>query len=119
MISGTNGITGAADSTLVLTRDGNGSKLYGRGRDVEEVEKALRFEDGRWHSIGDVAEASRSDERRTLMTALSDADGTMTPKDLAGVTGLKPANVKVLLGKMVAAGEAEKIGYGNYQAISQ
>jgi len=37
MISGTNGLTGAADSIMVLDRTADGPKLYGRGRDVEEV----------------------------------------------------------------------------------
>jgi hypothetical protein len=35
MISGTNGLTVAADSIMVLDRSTDGPKLYGRGRDVE------------------------------------------------------------------------------------
>jgi hypothetical protein len=31
-VSGTLGLTGAADTTIVLDRDGNGATLYGRGR---------------------------------------------------------------------------------------
>lgn len=33
-ISGTNGVTGAADAVLVLNRDSKGTTLYGRGRDI-------------------------------------------------------------------------------------
>ena len=32
--SGSTGLTGAADSILVLNRDGQGPTLYGRGRDI-------------------------------------------------------------------------------------
>ncbi len=44
-LSGTNGLTGAADCVMVLKRDiGTGNcTLYVRGRDVEEAEKAVRF----------------------------------------------------------------------------
>lgn len=35
-VSGTTGITGAADMIVVLDRDEKGAKLYGRGRDAEE-----------------------------------------------------------------------------------
>jgi hypothetical protein len=64
MISGTNGLTGAADTIMVLNRDGDGPKLYGRGRDIEEIEKSLRFDAGRWSVLGDVDEVRRSAERR-------------------------------------------------------
>ena len=43
-VSGTLGFTGAADTVLVLNRDGQGVTLYGRGRDIEEIESAMRFE---------------------------------------------------------------------------
>lgn len=35
-ISGTNGVTGSADSTLVLVRGSKGTTLYGRGRDISK-----------------------------------------------------------------------------------
>jgi predicted ATP-dependent serine protease len=37
-VSGTLGLSGGADTVLVLDRDGNGATLYGRGRDIEEIE---------------------------------------------------------------------------------
>lgn len=117
MISGTNGLTGAADSILVLTRTADGPKLYGRGRDVEEVEKALRFDAGRWFVIGDAADAKRSDERRQVMASLR--AGNRSPGEIAKDTGMKLANVQYLLGKMVEAGEAEKGGYGLYVPPSE
>jgi RecA-family ATPase len=35
-VSGTLGLSGAADTTIILDRDGSGATLYGRGRDIEE-----------------------------------------------------------------------------------
>ena len=41
-VSGTNGVTGAADAVLVLNRGAKGTTLYGRGRDIEDIETATR-----------------------------------------------------------------------------
>lgn len=114
MISGTNGLTGAADSILILNRTTDGAKLYGRGRDVEEVEKALKFDAGRWSVLGDIDEVKRSGERRKILGALSDATTVMSPAEIATAAGLKVGNVTVLLAKMVTAGEATKVAYGAY-----
>ena len=50
-LSGTNGLTGAADGTLILMRnkrrDGIAT-LYATGRDIEDVEEELEFSDCRW-----------------------------------------------------------------------
>lgn len=116
MISGTNGLTGAADSIIVLNRDTEGPKLYGRGRDLEDVEKALKFEDGHWSVLGNADEVKRSTQRKKIIDALVEASGTMTPTEIATETGMKAANVKYLLGKMVKAGEILKEGTGAYVA---
>ncbi|MEG0323956.1 MAG: AAA family ATPase, partial [Raoultibacter sp.] len=53
-VSGTTGITGSADSTLVLTRDtrcGGTATLSVTGRDVEFQELKLRFHDCRWELV--------------------------------------------------------------------
>lgn len=114
MISGTNGLTGAADSIMVLDRAADGPKLYGRGRDVEEVEKALRFDGGKWSVLGNVDDVKRSDERRKILHALGDYGSKLSPKDIAEATGMKVNNVNHLLRKMVKAGEVAKDGYGTY-----
>lgn len=114
MISGTNGLTGAADSIMILNRTADGPKLYGRGRDVEEVEKALKFDGGKWSVIGDADEVKRSGERRKILAVLSDTNGPMKPSEIAEAAGMRPANVSYLLRQMVKAGEAVKDGYGTY-----
>lgn len=51
-LSGTNGLAGAADGTLILMRnkrqDGTAT-LYATGRDIEDVEEELEFADCRWN----------------------------------------------------------------------
>ena len=58
-LSGSNGLSACADTTLVLDRDQNGVTLYVRGRDVEEKESALNFLSGLWSLIGDAAEVKK------------------------------------------------------------
>lgn len=119
MISGTNGLTGAADSILVLNRDQDGSKLYGRGRDIEEVEKALKFDRGIWSALGNVDDVKRSDQRRKIVEAMLEENLPMGPADIAKAAGLKVDSVRHLAPKMVAAGELEKLAYGTYRVPAQ
>jgi RecA-family ATPase len=114
MLSGTNGLAGAADTVLVLNRDANGTTLYVRGRDIEESEAALQFERGRWHLAGDAAEIRKSGERREILAALEDAAGPLGPKEIASITGMKAGNVRALLLKLGKAGDIAKAKYGKY-----
>jgi hypothetical protein len=50
-----NGVTGAADAVLVLARRSKGTTLYGRGRDIEEIE-SMKFAGGRWPLLGEAQE---------------------------------------------------------------
>jgi hypothetical protein len=104
-ISGTNGVTGAADAVLVLTRGKGGTTLYGRGRDIEEIETAMQFDGGKWSILGDADEVRKSSERRKIIAALKEAHDELTPKAIADLVGMKAANVRVLLRKMVADGD--------------
>ena len=113
-VSGTNGITGAADAVLVLNRDAKGTTLYGRGRDIEEIETALRFDAGRWSILGDADEVRKSDERRKIIAALKEAGDEQTPAAIAKLTGMKVQNVRVLIRKMVANGEVSQPRVGYY-----
>lgn len=68
-ISGTNGIFGAADSALVMTRDrrvDDTTKLSVTGRDLEEFELALRLDKTqcRWQNLGDAETRAREQARK-------------------------------------------------------
>lgn len=116
-ISGTNGVTGAADAVLVLSRGPKGTTLYGRGRDIEEIETAMRFDGGRWSILGDANEVRKSDERRKIVAALKEACDELTPTAIAKLVGMKAENVRVLLRKMVAAGDVLQPRVGRYAAL--
>ncbi|WP_439404741.1 AAA family ATPase [Bradyrhizobium sp. DASA03076] len=118
-ISGTNGVTGAADAVLVLNRDSKGTTLYGRGRDIEEIETAMRFDAGRWSILGNADDVRKSDERRKIVAALKEAGDEQTPAAIAKLTGMKAENVRVLLRKMVKDGEVLQPRVGFYTVPAQ
>jgi hypothetical protein len=53
-VSSSTGFTGAADTILILANGPQGPTLYGKGRDIEEIETALRFDRARglWTALG-------------------------------------------------------------------
>jgi len=113
-LSGSNGLSACADTTLLLDRDGNGTTLYVRGRDVEEKESALTFTGGHWTLAGSAAEVRRSVERNAILAALGDATEPMSPSVISDVTGMKAGNVRKLLLGMVKAGDITKVERGRY-----
>jgi hypothetical protein len=113
-LSGSNGLSACADTTLLLDRDGNGITLYVRGRDVEERESAMSFLSGTWNLIGEAAEVRRTHERSRILSTLLTADGGMGPGEVAIAAEMPRNNVDQLLFKMAKAGEVRKIGRGHY-----
>src|SRR5262249_5844531 len=65
-ISGTLGLTGCPDSIVLLKRDASGTMLLARGRDIEEVEKAITFnrQTCTWTIEGDAADVRRSAQQQ-------------------------------------------------------
>lgn len=90
-VLGSQGVTGAVDTVLVLKRDrgSDDGELFVTGRDVEEKERAFSFdrETGWWKNVGDAAEARRSGEMVELLSTLAMA-GPQKPRALASLLGL-------------------------------
>ncbi|WP_439574924.1 AAA family ATPase [Phreatobacter sp.] len=117
LVSGTLGLTGAADATLVLSRTAEkGATLYGRGRDLAEIDLALDWSQDacRWTIKGATAEVMRSDQRNMILAAIEENGSPMTPNDIASVTAIRGGNVRRLIGKMVRDGQLRKEGRSLY-----
>jgi RecA-family ATPase len=113
-VSGTTGLTGAADTVLVLNRDAQGITLYGRGRDIDEVETAMSLDKatGQWTVLGAAVEVRRSDQRKVILEALQ--QGQMTVSDLIAATGMERNSLNQLLFKMAKSGDIVRVGRGVY-----
>lgn len=107
-VSGTLGLTGAADSVLVLKRDRNATEgtLNVTGRDIEERELALSFtHEALWVALGPAADVRMSQERREVLEVLRSWDAAMKPTQIAKELGKNPVTVRRLLQMMKSEGQ--------------
>ncbi len=119
LVSGTTGLAGAADTILILKRDKGraDATLYVRGRDVPEADHALAFDPVTctWSLLGDAAEFRLTEERSEIVALLRESPEPLAPKQIAEALGRKDGAVRVMLGRMAAAGEVETVGRGKYR----
>jgi hypothetical protein len=120
-VSGTTGLTGAVDTVLVLNDAGQGMTLYGRGRDIEEIEKAVTFDKELclWRVEGEARDVRRSDERSAIIAVLNDAAEPLSPREIADLAELPYGSIRMMLTRMVKAGEITRKGRGCYVSASK
>jgi hypothetical protein len=118
MVSGTNGLTGAADTILVLKRQAGSVTLHARGRDIEEKETACRFDQVtcRWTLLGDAEEVHSSGERAAIISALENAgsEGMHISEIMAATERNNRNAADQLLFKMQRDGQLVRIRRGQY-----
>jgi RecA-family ATPase len=116
-VSGTLGLTGAVDTVIVLKRDAGTIVMHGRGRDLIDVEKAVSFdkESCLWRIAGDAAVLRLTNERATIVQAITEASEPVGPREIADTTGMRAQNIRRLLGKLLKEGTIAKAGYGKYR----
>jgi DNA-binding transcriptional ArsR family regulator len=121
-VSGTRGLTGAADSVLVLQREPGSTTpvLYGRGRDMEEVSTALEFvrDTGTWVICGDAADRAKTAERQAILYLLARNAEPMTPTEIAMELGKDRSNVSHLLKRLSDEGKVTKESKGRYTPVT-
>jgi RecA-family ATPase len=119
-VSGSTGLTGAVDNTLVLRKERGqvDATLTVIPREEEEAELALTF-DARlatWVLAGNAEDFAKTQERQAILDVLRQAKEAMRAKDVADVLGVRPGNVSFLLGKMLDEGTVQRPRYGFYSA---
>ena len=117
-VSGTLGLTGAADTILIMKRQAGAVTLYVRGRDIEESEMAMQFDKSscRWSILGTAADVHRSNERTSVLKALetAGADGLSVAEIMVATGSQNRHAVDSLLFKMLEAGEVTRPRRGVY-----
>ncbi|WP_053057662.1 AAA family ATPase [Rubrobacter aplysinae] len=109
-ISGSTGLSGAADGMLVLKRDRGRSEAYLHvdGRDIEEpAEHALMWdsESCSWTLAGDAEEFRISRERTEILRVLEESPAGMTPTEIADASDRNPNSTKKLVWNMSRDGQ--------------
>jgi len=116
-VSGTLGLTGAADTIIVMKRHSGMMKVFVRGRDIEEAELAAEFNrvTCRWRVIGGADDVFRSKERQAILAALKEAGTPLSVSQIMAATERTTRHgLDALLYKMRQAGEVVPVGRGLY-----
>jgi hypothetical protein len=123
LVSGSTGLTAAADTVAVLKRERARADaiLYITGRDVEDKELALRFDDSSTSFVllGAAEEYRISKERQEILEQLRSAGGPAKLKDIAAALNKQSNNVHKLLGGLVDQGLVDQSDYGQYCLASR
>ena len=111
-MSGTYGITGSVDTTLVIQRKRleTFGKLVVTGRDVAEVEEPVQFNGMTWSQAPrSLAEASFE---QAEVYKVIEAEGPIFPKAIADLIGSSREAVQRLVEKLVAGGSVARARRG-------
>lgn len=130
-VSGTQGISGAADQTIVLRRNrtDDDGLLQVTGRDVLEAEYAVTHDGGTWILAGGTttSAASRAREGKATRNLGDDAarvvryvidNGPVSPGDVASALDIQGTTVRSYLTRAVEARRITRIERGKYGPVA-
>ncbi|MBA7531592.1 DNA primase [subsurface metagenome] len=112
-ISGTFGLTGAADGVLAIKRiTGRAdAELNIVGRDIEAEKYALKFHPDilSWELLGKAEEVKSTAIKQSIYNLIRDAHEPITVKEIMQTTGIKRATLYYNLGKLEKEGSIENV----------
>lgn len=122
-LSGSTGLTGGADSILVMKRDRGRADAYltVTGREIEEeAELALKWDANlvSWTLAGDADEYRRSEEQGAILRTLRETGEPMTPKEVAEALDRNASTTRTLLRKMATSGLVQARN-GHYACVDR
>jgi hypothetical protein len=127
-VSGTNGLAGAADTIILISRPRNETQglLKVTGRDVMEAEYAVTIKDGNWLLMGDTLEdaaraavtlhatANLGDRSAEILRFVNKHPEGVRRGDVAEAAELTPKEATVYLTRLYNAGKIQKAERGLY-----
>ena len=132
-VSGSTGLTGGADATLVLkrARGDNAASMHVTGRDIVESEYAVTFNPDRctWTLDGDaLADAAKKaatnrvsdglgDKSAEIIALLAQHPNGIGPTAVGATVGMTAQNAGTYLQRLEAAGRVTKVGRGRYALV--
>lgn len=123
LVTGTAGLTGAADTVMVLRRPRGQAEgtLFVTGRDVEEQELAVRFDPDSclWTILGEAQERAATVERQEILDLMRhEPVRHWSARELASLTGKKANAITKTLIRLEKNGLIRTHSYGHYIIIS-
>ena len=115
-ISGSQGISGAADTIFSLKRERNSSvgTLHRTGRDVEEKDFIMKLDGYGWSLQGEADEFTLPEWKRQILDFLKD-NPTISPMQLAETCNISHDAARKNLQRLLKEGAIKKTGYGVYE----
>lgn len=109
-VSGTHGITGAADTVAIIDGGKYAKILSIRGRDIEEQESAIQFNSKTfmWEMKGNARVADMGRERTKILETIKEANTPLTIPKIQEKTKMKPENLRKLLSNMAKEGDLHR-----------
>lgn len=120
-LSGTTGITAAADTIFMLRRKGENTIFHCTGRDIASQDYAVQFDEkqGQWKILGSALEAAISAERSLLLQFLKDYERPLKTGELANMTQKTVQATRNMLFKLKEQGIVRSPSYGMWEYIRQ
>ena len=118
-ISGTFGITGAADGALILLRKAGEfiGELHTEGRDIKSNEYAIKFncELLAWNILGGADEIKSTDKKQQIFDTIKNNGGNMTLKQIVEESGLYQGYVSKMINSLMSEGSIIRVKRGIYR----
>jgi len=113
-ILGTTGLTASPDSLMLLSKDSNKDFVLSiTGRDIEEKEYSVKFQNCLWTVEGEKSKTI-TPEREEIISLFRQYERPLKTKEVAEYLGKKESNISQMLGKMVKDGILINEKYGEY-----
>jgi len=108
--SGSLGLTGVADSLMVLQRRQTGMVLAITGREQEDQEYAVKMDAEllTWNLLGDASEVQNSKQQQAIFDVLKESETPLGATAIHKLTGIKYDVVRQLLRKMLSGGKIDQ-----------
>jgi hypothetical protein len=120
-VSGTYGVTGAADSVFVLKRSRQAGDivLHSVGRDIDRQSLACTFDESLllWTITGSAFDSQNVKSKMRVYEAITD-HGPVSPAELEKITKIPPATIYRMLHDLREEKFIEKVGRGKYAAVA-
>lgn len=117
MISGSIGITAAADAILILQKErgSNQATFFATGRDIPDFEIGLTLnpENLSWEIAVPTEELTK--ERAEVLAVLQEANAPMKLSEIAAAVNKKKNTVHKLLAGLIVSKKIVKLSYGTYE----
>lgn len=118
LVSGTIGLTGAADTIMILKRDRKDqfATLTICGRDLLDQEEMLRFDPDTccWFAEGDAEKIRMTAEQQELVSVLEGNPNGLSLSELCTLLGKSKPAVGMALHRAIKAGFVKRTGHGYY-----